>query len=469
MTILQNLNNKQREAVRVTNGPLLILAGPGSGKTKTLTHRIAYLISQEVNPYNILAVTFTNKAASEMKKRVLDLLSKLNAVSRTPHGAGVNGQGLNVSSAVPMIGTFHSICVKILRAEAQKIGYTPAFAIYDDQDQIVLIKKIIKNFEVDEKQLSPQKVAAIINTAKDNLVSEKEYELTASSPLEKSVTRIYAEYQKKLKQINAFDFGDLIMQTVFMFRENKNIVDKYKNRFKYIMVDEYQDTNTAQYEWLKLLAKEHKNICVVGDDAQSIYSWRNANFQNILNFSDDWPEAKVVKLEQNYRSTKNIISAANALIKNNSTGYEKNLWTENKEGDLVMIGEVGNEYEEAEFIIGKIEQLVQKKEYALNDFVVLYRTNAQSRAIEQMFLRYDIPYKIVGGLKFYQRQEVKDVIAWMRLLKNSGDEASAQRLQRLRLSDLKERLGQAIKNKKQAIEFVLNYLRGELQKNPTLK
>ena len=466
MAILQNLNDKQKEAVRVTNGPLLILAGPGSGKTKTLTHRIAYLISQGVNPYNILAVTFTNKAASEMKNRVRDLLETNPKLSISDSQFQNNFPTSN--NQFPTIGTFHSVCVRILRAEARKIDYTSDFSIYDDQDQISLIKKIIKDFEIDEKQLSPQKVAALINKAKDNLVSQDEYELSANNSSEKKIAKIYQEYQKKLKQINAFDFGDLIMQVVFLFAKNEHITEKYQSRFKYILVDEYQDTNTAQYKWLKSLAKKHKNICVVGDDAQAIYSWRNADFQNILNFTSDWPQAKVIKLEQNYRSTKNIVSAASTLIKNNSMSYEKELWTENKEGEPIAICQVENEYEEAEFIIGKIEQLIQKYNYTLNNFVVLYRTNAQSRAIEQMFLRYDIPYKIVGGLKFYQRQEVKDVIAWIRLLKNGNDEASLQRLQKLNLSSLKENLNAEIKNKKQAIEFILNNLNNKLQKNPTL-
>jgi len=458
MDILKNLNEKQKQAVSITDGPLLILAGPGSGKTRTLTHKIVYLILKQVSPHNILAVTFTNKAASEMKNRVSGLLS----------GPNVKNQMSSVSSAMPTIGTFHSICVKILRTEAKNLGYNSSFTIYDDQDQLSLIKNIMKSFEMDTEQLPPSRVASFINDAKDNLVSQSEFQLTAYNTATEKTSKVYSEYQKRLKNINAFDFGDLITQVVFLFRENKNILEKYQNRFHYILVDEYQDTNTAQYTWLKLLAQKNNNICVVGDDAQAIYGWRNANFRNILNFQKDWPDAEIIKLEQNYRSTQNIVLGASNLIKTNTLGYPKKLWTENTIGDPIFICELGNEYEESEFIISQIERLTEQKQYQLKDFVVLYRTNAQSRPIEQMFLKYDIPYKIVGGLKFYQRQEVKDVIAWLRLLQNPYDEASVQRLERLKLKDLLKNTQNEARTKKQAIGVLLKKIKDCAGENPSL-
>jgi len=455
MDILKNLNKKQKEAASTLDGPLLILAGPGSGKTRTLTHRIAYLVSEGVEPHNILAVTFTNKAASEMKQRVLDLLKTNTDLPLAKY-------------QLPTVGTFHSICAKILRTEAPKLNRTSDFTIYDDGDQALLIKKIMQELDMDTKQLPPKKIAYYINNAKDKLITPDKYTALAGTPTEKKAGQVYLIYQKKLQEINAFDFGDLITQTVFLFKKDKSVLKKYQERFKYILVDEYQDTNTAQYEWLHLLAEKYKNICVVGDDAQAIYSWRNADFQNILDFNKDWPNAKIIKLEQNYRSTQNIINAANAVIQNNSLGYKKSLWTQNEEGNPIVICELGNEYEEAEFMVDQIQHLTEQDGYSLNDFVVLFRTNAQSRAIEQTFLRYDIPYKIVGGLRFYQRQEVKDVIAWLRLLQNENDTASWQRLQRLRLGDLKKSLKDTPKNKQQAINSILNILKEKLKENPTL-
>lgn len=466
------LNKKQEEAVLTIAGPLLILAGPGSGKTRTLIHRIAHLIAEGISPYNILAVTFTNKAASEMRERVFKLLT--------------TNYSLPTKAAQPLIGTFHSICAGILRKEAPYLGFTHNFTIYDDADQLSLIKNIMKDFNMDTKQLSPKKVASSINNAKDKLVSSTEYETQTENPFDQKIARIYSEYQKRLKRADSFDFGDLIMQTVFLFQDNKNTVQKYQSRFKYILVDEYQDTNTAQYVWLKLLASKHKNICVVGDDAQAIYSWRNANFQNILNFQRDWPDAKIIKLEQNYRSTKNIVNAASHLIKNNSLGYTKELFTKNLQGEPVFIYELSDEHEEAEFIVGQIENLVEKgkfdapesqnsdfasgerQNYNFNNFVVLYRTNAQSRVLEQTFLRHDVPYKIVGGIKFYQRQEIKDLIAWLKLLQNKKDEASMARLQNLKLSFLKEGLKQNVHTKKHAIEIFLDDFKNKYNQNPNL-
>lgn len=454
MDISKQLNKKQKEAVLAIEGPLLILAGPGSGKTKTLTHRIVHLINNAINPYNILAVTFTNKAASEMRERVSKLLT--------------TNDSMQIPTTKPLIGTFHSVCAKILRKEAPLLGFTHNFTIYDDADQLSLIKSIMKDFDIDTKQLSPKKVSSIINSAKDELISNVEYETQAENPFTEKIAKIYNEYQKRLKKADAFDFGDLITQIVFLFQSNKNILQKYQNYFKYILVDEYQDTNTAQYIWLKLLASKHKNICVVGDDAQAIYSWRNANFQNILNFQKDWPNSKIIKLEQNYRSTKNIVQGASHLIKNNSLGYPKELFTQNSQGEPIFIYELSDEQKEAEFIINQIEHLIEKYNYNLNNFVVLYRTNAQSRPIEQIFLRYDVPYKIVGGTKFYQRQEIKDLIAWLKLLQNKNDETSRERLQNLKLSFLKENLEQNIHTKKQAIKILLDTFKNKYNQNPSL-
>lgn len=444
MNLLQTLNPEQKKAVEKINGPVLILAGPGSGKTKTLTHRIAYLVTQGVSPDNILAVTFTNKAAQEMKERIFELLKE--NVDDVPSGTKMN---------LPWMGTFHSVCVRILRENAPLLGYPTNFVIYDSQDQLSLVKKAMKELDVDPKQTAPQKILSIISGAKDDLVTAEEFYARAQNNYERQIAEVYKKYQEKLEENNGFDFDDLIMKTVLLFQNNASVLAKYQNRFKYILVDEYQDTNTTQYMWLRSLAEKHNNICVVGDDAQAIYSWRSAKIENILNFEKDWPDSLVVKLEKNYRSTENIVTAASELIKNNSQGYQKNLWTENGVGEPLNIIELPSENAEAEFILSEIENLMEERPYKLNDFVVLYRTNAQSRAIEEIFLRNGISYKIVGGVKFYQRQEIKDSIAWIRLIQNPKDTSSHDRLEKLKLSLLRENLETDPSRKVQAIDILI--------------
>ncbi len=456
--LLKTLNEKQKEAVKNTEGPVLILAGPGSGKTKTITHRIAYLITKGVSPQNILAVTFTNKAASEMKERIINLL-KTNL-------------GENSDIQLPWVGTFHSICVKILRENAPLLGYTPKFVIYDDADQLSLIKKVLKELKINPKEISPQKVRGIISNAKSELKTPELYEEEADNPFKKRVAEIYHLYQEKLKESDALDFDDLIMQAVFLLRENKKVLAKYQKRFQYILVDEYQDTNQPQNEWVNMLARENKNICVVGDDAQAIYGWRNARVENILNFQDIWPGAQKIKLDKNYRSTQTIINAASHLIKNNQSGYEKNLWTHNPKGGALKIKELPSEYDEAEFILNEVQNLIEAKagehnensgEYNLNDFVVLYRTNAQSRAIEETFLRNNIPYKIVGGVRFYQRKEVKDLTAFLRLIQNPGDTTALERLSDLKLGKLKEKIDANPNTKNEALSILAKDFQNKAQ------
>lgn len=444
MDLLSFLNPEQKKAVEKINGPVLILAGPGSGKTKTLTHRIAYLITRGVSPKNILAVTFTNKAAQEMKERILNILKD---------NAGDIPAGTDLS--LPWVGTFHSVCVRILRENAALLGYSPGFVIYDAQDQLSIIKKVMKELEIDTKQIAPQKVLSIISGAKDDLLTPEEFYAQAQNNYERQIADVYKKYQSALEDGDGLDFDDLIMKTVLLFQNNESVLKKYRARFQYILVDEYQDTSTTQYWWLRLLAKKHNNICVVGDDAQAIYSWRNAKIENILNFEKDWPNPLVIKLERNYRSSKHIVGAASGLIKNNSEGYQKNLWTENGEGEPVNIIELSSERSEAEFILNEIQDLMEDESRKLNDFVVLYRTNAQSRAIEEVLLRNGVPYKIVGGVKFYQRQEVKDSIAWLRLVQNPSDTPSRDRLERLKLSTIRENLETNPTRKVEAIEILL--------------
>lgn len=430
---MENLNPEQKEAVLATKGPVLVLAGAGSGKTKTLTHRIAYLVKEKnISPYNILAVTFTNKASQEMSNRIGHLL-------------GNNQDTRNNNQSLPWMGTFHSICVKILRREAHKIGYERNFTIYDAQDSLSIIKRIMKEANIDPKNYAPKAIQYFISGAKNELIDAKEYKKYTNSPFEAMTAKVYDQYEKYLKDANGMDFDDLIMQCVFLFERNPEVLEEYQKRFKYILVDEYQDTNQAQYVWTKLLAKKHKNIMVVGDDYQCIYSWRGANFRNILNFERDYPGTKVVKLEQNYRSTKTILEAANEVIKYNRAKKEKRLWTEKSDGLPITIYEALNEKDEGEFISVEINSLLRRPKNSHSEFIseshsngipkqvrddrnldyghfaVLYRTNAQSRAIEEAFLRFNIPYKVVGGVRFYERKEIKDIVAYLRLIVNSVD------------------------------------------------
>jgi DNA helicase-2/ATP-dependent DNA helicase PcrA len=411
--LLADLNDPQRIAAETTEGPVLILAGAGSGKTKALTSRVAYLVAEKhVSPMNILAVTFTNKAAGEMRGRVLRLLGR-DPQNRT---------------YLPFIGTFHSICMRILRAEATKIGLASNFLIFDAGDSASAIKRVLRDLNIDDKQASPSHIQNLISSAKNELVGPAEYARLAEGHAQEIAARVYPAYERLLLEAGALDFDDLIYRVVEMFRRYPEILKQYQEQFKYIIVDEYQDTNHAQYQVTKLLAQSHHNICVVGDDWQSIYSWRGANFQNILDFEKDYPEATVVKLEQNYRSTKNILDAAHAIITKNATRSDKELWTDRGEGEGVVIANVYNEIQESELIVRTIQDLVVSEKRQLADFAVLYRTNAQSRSLEEGFLRAGMPYKIVGGTRFYERREIKDALAYLRFVYQPDDMISFGRI-----------------------------------------
>ena len=445
MEILDDLNPMQREAVLTTKGPVLVLAGAGSGKTKALTHRVAYLIREKhISPFNILAVTFTNKASSEMATRVAHLLSTKHEARSTkqyqnsndknskhvspasPAGGDFDIRNSDFTAAkLPWLGTFHSICVKILRREAGRIGYGHWFTIYDESDQKSLIKRVMKELNIDQKDFNPQSVAYFISGAKNELIDPKEYKKYVNSPFEEVVLKVYVKYQNYLKEYNAMYFDDLIMNCVKLFQREKNVLGYYQNQFKYILIDEYQDTNQAQYVWTKLLAEKDKNIMVVGDDYQAIYGWRGANFRNILNFEKDYKNAKVIKLEQNYRSTETILNAANEVIQYNKNRTDKILWTKNDCGIPITVYEALNEKDEAEFVCTEIESLVRGGD--LSKFAVLYRTNAQSRSIEEVLIRLNMPYRIFGGIKFYLRKEIKDIIAYLRLIANPSDRDALER------------------------------------------
>ncbi len=404
--VLENLNEQQRKAVETVNGPLLIIAGAGSGKTKTLTHRVAYLIKeQKIHPRNILAVTFTNKAAQEMSQRIVHILY--------PEADKNYKYNLYGSAELPTIGTFHAICSKILRSEIEVLGYSKTFHIVDDQDQHVLMKKVLKELEIDPQQFNPRAISANISKAKNELIDSEQFSNQVGGYYEEIVAKVYKKYQTTLKENNGLDFDDILMLTAGLFQ-----------KFRYILVDEYQDTNHAQYVLINLLASKHRNLCVVGDDWQSIYKFRGADIRNILNFEKDYPEAKVIHLEQNYRSTQIILDAAYGVISKNINRKDKKLWTEKEAGQLIASFEAEDESDEAEFIASEIKK--EKRKYS--DFVVLYRTNAQSRVIEEIFLRRSIPYRIIGGIKFYQRKEIKDVVAYLRLISNFNDLISLERV-----------------------------------------
>lgn len=408
--IFAELNAPQQEAVRTTEGPLLIIAGAGSGKTKALTYRIVYLIREKkISPDHILAVTFTNKAANEMKERIKKLL------------AGVKRE--------PLVGTFHSVCVRILRREIHLLGYENRFVIYDTADSEALMKKILKDYHYDEKQFNPKTILTHISRAKNNLIDENQYRATINSYFEEQIADIYPLYQKQLKLNQALDFDDLIFKTIQIFQAHPKVLDMYQERFRYISIDEYQDTNYAQYIFAKLLAEKYRDICVIGDDWQSIYSWRGADMKNILNFQKDYPESVVIKLEQNYRSTRTIVEAANHLIKQNVHRTDKTLWTDKASDEKIDIYETDTERDESEQVYTLIgQQLKKDKNISLRDFAILYRTNAQSRIIEESFLRHGIPYKIVGGVGFYERKEIKDVLAYLKVVNNEADSISLLRI-----------------------------------------
>ncbi|MFZ2153975.1 MAG: UvrD-helicase domain-containing protein [Candidatus Moraniibacteriota bacterium] len=455
MNLLTQLNPSQKEAVTTTNGPVLVIAGAGSGKTKTLTHRVVYLIQEKnIMPQNILAVTFTNKASMEMKERIMKLLKE----SQT------------TSFGFPHIGTFHNICAKILRREIENLGYKKTFNIFDDQDQLTLVKRIFKELEINKDQFNPRSILSIISRAKNELRSAEMFELSTNGYYEEIVSKVYKRYQKELKENNALDFDDLILLTVNIFEKFPAILDYYQELFQYIMVDEYQDTNHAQYRLINMLSSKHQNIWVCGDDFQAIYGWRQADIKNILNFEKDYPQTKEIKLEQNYRSTQIILDAAAEVIAKNINQKSKKIWTEKKGGQLITSFEASDEKEEAQFIVREIKKSLQstadtsqKKETDTNpelltreqklsstvdrepstknynDFAILYRTNAQSRIIEEIMLKNSIPYRIIGGIKFYQRKEVKDIIAYLRLMQNPNDSVSLERI----INEPKRGLGRA--------------------------
>lgn len=410
MTLLEGLNPEQAEAVLHTEGPLLILAGAGSGKTRVLTHRIAYLIQEkQVNPWNIMAITFTNKAAQEMRDRVDKIV-------------GFGSESVWVS-------TFHSSCVRILRRYIDRIGYNNNFSIYDADDQKTLMKGICKKLNIDTKLFKEKMFLGAISHAKDELISPEQYhEMAGGDQKQRKIAEVYTEYQNQLKSNNALDFDDLITKTVELFRLHPDVLMNYQERFRYIMVDEYQDTNTAQFKFISLLASAYENLCVVGDDDQSIYKFRGANIGNILNFEQDFPNARVIKLEQNYRSTQNILNCANEVIKNNEGRKEKSLWTKNPVGDLVHFQQFQNGYEEAEFVAGDIRSGVRDGHFSYGDCAILYRTNAQSRLFEEKFMMANIPYKIVGGVNFYARKEIKDILAYLKTIDNAQDDIAVRRI-----------------------------------------
>ena len=402
MSLLEGLNPAQREAVIVPLGPLLILAGPGSGKTRVITHRIANLIQHEgVSPHHIMAVTFTNKAATEMKVRLAKLV-------------GRDAEGLTV-------GTFHATCSRILRREADHVGLNSHFVIYDEDDQLSLVKKVLKELEIDEKRFSPRGCLSEISSAKSELRDPLQYSEFAQSYRQEVVARVYRRYQELLGQNGALDFDDLLVTTEELFRTNPDVLERYQERYLHLLVDEFQDTNVAQYALVKQLGGKHRNVCVVGDPDQSIYSWRSADIRNILNFEQDYPDLKVVLLEQNYRSTGTILEVAQGIISANTKRKAKRLWTENPKGGPITIFEAFNEEEEASYVAREIERLVSRGGHRLRDFAVMYRTNAQSRALEKAFRHYTIRYKLVGGVRFYERREVKDILAYLRLLQNPAD------------------------------------------------
>lgn len=410
MSIYESLNPVQQEAVYHTEGPLLILAGAGSGKTRVLTHRIAYLIDEcQVNPWNILAITFTNKAAGEMRERV--------------------DQIVDFGAEDIWVSTFHSTCVRILRRYIDRLGYDRSFTIYDGDDQKTVIKEVCKKLNIDTKIYKERTLLSAISSAKDEMIGPKEYLLRSEGDYARQrIAQVYEEYQKRLRSNNALDFDDLLFKTVELFKTDAEVLNYYQDRFKYIMVDEYQDTNTVQFQFVSLLAAKYRNLCVVGDDDQSIYKFRGANIHNILDFEKTFPDAKVIKLEQNYRSTKTILDAANGVIHHNQGRKDKTLWTDNEQGVPIALNQYQTEYEEAMGIVNDIAAKTEHHEAEYKDFAVLYRTNAQSRVLEEKFVTRNIPYRVVGGVNFYQRKEIKDILAYLKIINNGQDDVAVRRV-----------------------------------------
>ncbi len=409
--ILDGLNEKQREAAEYTDGPLLILAGAGSGKTRTLTYKIAYILEQKiVNPWEILAITFTNKAAKEMKERII----------------GLTGED---KASKMWLGTFHSVCVRILKREIECLGYTKDFNILDELDKTKVVKEILKKLDMDEKMYPASSICQEISHAKDKMQDASEYSLLTLGDYRRTkIAKVYEEYEKTLKRNNSIDFDDILLLTVKIFSTNEETLNYYQDKFKYIFVDEYQDTNRVQFLLVSMLSKKSGKICVVGDDAQSIYGFRGADISNILNFQQTYKEAKVVKLEENYRSTSSILDAANAVIKNNKAALTKNLWTSKGEGEKITYKSLQNEYEEVEFVVENIDKICRKQNMTYKDFAVLFRTNAQARVLEEVFMKSGTPYRLIGGLKFYSRKEIKDLIAYLKLIQNPKDNVSLKRI-----------------------------------------
>lgn len=425
--LIQGLNKEQKDAVTHTEGPLLIMAGAGSGKTRVLTHRIAYLLSEkDVGPRNVLAITFTNKAAREMKERVESLV-------------GNDAEKIWMS-------TFHSMCVRILRRDIDRIGYDRNFSILDSSDQLSVIKQVLKDLNLDPKKWDPRAMLGAISNAKNELVSAEVFEKQAENMHDEQVAQVYKGYQKKLRKNQSLDFDDLIMQTLLLFDQVPEVLESYQRRFQYIHVDEYQDTNHAQYQLVKQLADRYQNLCVVGDSDQSIYAWRGADIQNILNFENDYPKARTILLEQNYRSTELILNAANNVIDNNSGRKPKHLWTDNNGGEKIRYHQAGTERDESMFVTDKIEDMVRQKKFRYQDIAILYRTNAQSRSIEETFVKAGVPYQMIGGTKFYDRKEIKDLLAYLRLIANPNDDLSFQRV----VNEPKRGVGKTSMDKMQA-------------------
>lgn len=411
-SLLEDLNPIQQEAVQTADGPALILAGAGSGKTRVLTYKVAYLIAEKkISPENILTVTFTNRAAGEMKERIIQLISKNNTQ--------------------PLMGTFHSICSKILRREGQAIGLKPGFSIYDESDALEAVKTAMSNLNIATQKMSPGAIRHTISSAKNEMISELEYPQYARGYFQETAAKVYLEYQKILRENQALDFDDLLMKTIHLFQAEPTILAKYQLQFRYILVDEYQDTNVAQYQFIQMLAKRNRNLCVVGDFSQAIYGFRGADYRNMLRFQKDYPEAKVFNLEQNYRSTQIILDAAHAVISVNRSHPILKLWTEKKTGPKITLFEARNEVEEASYVLERIQEMAKVNKQNLNDFAVLYRTNAQSRSIEEVFLKRGLPYKLVGGVQFYERKEIKDILSYLKLISNPADSVAKKRIEKV--------------------------------------
>ncbi len=447
MSFLNELNDRQREAAETLTGPILIVAGAGSGKTRALTYRIANLITEGIaQPWQILAVTFTNKAADEMKNRVENLLKQTF--------------GSNDSSNRPMIGTFHSICVRILRRNFDRFKRDKSFVIYDTVDQEGVMKRIIKDRQIDDDRIKPRMVLSMISNAKNKLISSAEFRVGASRTFDRLVADLYDDYEKRLNDNNALDFDDLLLYAVRLFKEHPDVLDYYQERWRFINVDEYQDTNHAQYVLTKLLADKYRNLCVIGDSDQSIYGFRGADINNILDFEKDYSEAKLIKLEQNYRSTQPILDTADAIIEKNKQRKSKKMWTEQKEGDAIEVWHTDSEYHEAEKVAAEIENLIGDK-VLLKNIVILYRTNAQSRIVEEVLLRYGLPYKVIGGVKFYARKEVKDILAYLRVILNPNDTDSLLRI----INVPSRKIGQTTVNKLQAFAVTRSLTLAEVLKH----